>query len=349
MDFLKAITDQFTGFFGFGNLINILKSGKYSELLTYHGITSVLGPLIPFLLVVEIIRANFYKRFKVIDYKISFFTYVLNAFAGRLISLAMVGICIGLFSQYAILKTTFTWYWFIYGYIIWELAHFVYHFLAHKVRILWCLHSTHHAPSAMNLSVTYAHFFLEAPYADVIRTTICILLGVNPAMLFVIMFIDGTWGAFIHIGENLVTDARFGFLGRIVLTPSHHRVHHAKNPYYMDTNFCNLLNIWDKAFGTYQPEDLGAPIEYGITRKMKTNSFLDAYFGEIVALGKDVAKAPGIKNKVLYIIMPPGWSHTGVQKMASIVRKQFLETSSKKHLQNISSNTTQLDNVSTVD
>ena len=329
MNFLKTIFDEFTGFFGFGNLIDILKSGKYDELLTYHGITSVLGPLIPFLLVVEMIRAAFYKRFKVIHYKISFFTYVLNAFAGRFISLAMVGICIGLFEKHTIFKPPFTWYWFIYGYVVWEFAHFIYHYLAHKVRILWCLHSTHHAPESMNLSVTYAHFFLEAPYADVVRTTICILLGVSPAMLFVIMFIDGTWGAFIHIGENLVQDARFGFLNRLILTPSHHRVHHAKNPNYMDTNFCNLLNIWDRAFGTYQPEDRNVPIAYGITRPMKTNSFLDAYFGELTALAKDVAKAPGIKNKVLYIFMPPGWSHTGDHKMSSVVKREFLAANAR--------------------
>ncbi len=168
MNFLKAIFNEFTGFFGFGNLIDILKSGKYDELLTYHGITSVLGPLIPFLLVIEIIRAAFDKRFKVVHYKIPFFTYVLNAFVGRLISFAMVGICIGLFAKYAIFKTEFTWYWFIYGYIVWEFAHFIYHFLAHKVRLLWRLHSTHHAPEAMNLSITYAHFLFEAPYADII-------------------------------------------------------------------------------------------------------------------------------------------------------------------------------------
>jgi sterol desaturase/sphingolipid hydroxylase (fatty acid hydroxylase superfamily) len=178
----------------------------------------------------------------------------------------------------------------------------------------------------MNLSVTYAHFFLEAPYADIIRTSICILLGVPPAMLFVIMFVDGFWGSFIHVGENIIRDARLGFLGRIILTPSHHRVHHAKNPVYMDTNFCNLLNIWDRAFGTYQPEDRAMPIEYGITRKMKQHSFLDAYFGEIVALAKDVHKAPGIKNKFLYIIMPPGWSHTGDHKTSAVVKRQYLET-----------------------
>ena len=327
MGFLKAIWDEITGFFGLGSLIDILESGRYDQLLTWHGITSVLGPLIPFLLIVEIIRAAFYKRFKVTDYKISFFAYVLHASMGRVISFAMVGLCVGLFEKHSIFKSTFTWYWFIYGYIVWEFSHFIYHYLAHKVRILWCLHSTHHSPVAMNISVNYAHFFLEAPYADVIRTSICILLGINPAMLLVIMFIDGVWGAFIHIGENMVQDARFGFLGHIVLTPSHHRVHHARNPVYIDTNFCNLLNIWDKVFRTYQPEDRPVPIEYGITRTMKPNSFLDAYFGEAVALAKDVAKAPGIKNKFLYIIMPPGWSHTGDHKMASTLRKKFLELS----------------------
>lgn len=325
MDFLKAVWDSFRGFWGFDGLLDILKSGRYDQLLTYQGITTALGPFIPVLLLIEIIRGALYKKFRVIHYKISFFTYVLNAFIGRVISFAMVALCIGLFEKHAIFKTTFTWYWFIYGYIVWELAHFVYHFLAHKVRILWCLHSTHHAPESMNLSVTYTHFFLEAPYADVIRTTICILLGVNPAMLFVIMFIDGTWGAFIHIGENLVKDARFGFWGKLILTPSFHRVHHARNPLYMDTNYCNLLNIWDRVFGTYQPEDRTIPIEYGITRKMKKNSFLDAYFGEIVVLARDVAKAPGIKNKLLYIIMPPGWSHTGEHKMAHLVRRKYME------------------------
>jgi len=335
MEFITTLLQEFKNFFGFGNLIEIFNSGDYRQLLTYEGITALLRPFIPILLVLEMIRAGFYKRFKVIDYKISFFTYVLNAFIGRVISIAMVILCIGLFERYALFQIDLTWYWFIYGYIVWEFAHFMYHFLAHKVRILWCLHSTHHAPESMNLSVTYAHFFLEAPYADLIRTTICILLGVPPPMLFIIMFIDGTWGAFIHIGENLVEDARFGFLNRIILTPSHHRVHHAKNPLYMDTNFCNLLPIWDKVFGTYQDEDRKIPIEYGITREMKKNSFLDAYFGELVALGRDIKKAPGIKNKILYVFMPPGWSHTGEHKTSGKVREEYFRSLNGEHKEEV--------------
>jgi len=170
--------------------------------------------------------------------------------------------------------------------------------------------------------VTYAHFFLEGPYADIIRTSICILAGVDPALLFFIMFIDGTWGAFIHVGENIIRDGRLGFLNRFILTPSHHRVHHARNPLYMDTNFCNLLNIWDRAFGTLQQEDRKVPIEYGITRKMNAQNFWDVYFGEFYYLARDVAKAPGLCNKVLYIFMPPGWSHTGDHKTARLVKQQ---------------------------
>jgi hypothetical protein len=140
------------------------------------------------------------------------------------------------------------------------------------------------------------------------------------------MFIDGTYGAFIHVGENLIKDARFGWLNHFILTPSHHRVHHARNPLYMDTNFCNLLNIWDRVFKTYQEENMQQKPEYGITREINSGSFVDVYFGEIIALAKDVWNAPGLVNKVAYIFMPPGWSHEGDHKTAKRVREQYLQS-----------------------
>lgn len=325
MGFFQILYDEFIGFLGIGSLLDMYRTGNYSALLTLNGVLAAVSPVVPFLLFIEIVRAAVYKRFKIEDYKMPFLIFVLNRFISRFISIAAIAFCIGFFEQYALFKTTFTWYWLIYGYIIWELAHFVYHFLGHKVRLFWCLHSTHHAPQTMNLSVTYAHFFLEAPYADVIRTSICILAGINPPLLFFIMFIDGTWGAFIHVGENLLKDGRMGFLHRFILTPSYHRVHHAKNPLYMDTNFCNLLNIWDKAFGTFQQDKKDITIEYGISREMNPNNLLDVYFGELYYLWKDIRKAPGIVNKMLYVVMPPGWSHTGDHKTAKVTKQAWLE------------------------
>ncbi len=324
MDILGTLYDEVVGFLGISQALELLQAGDYSVFTTYDGVVSLIYPIIPLLLVLEFILGLVYKKPNTKVYKVNFLIYVFNRFIGRFIAIAMVTLIIGWLQPYALFQTEMTWYWIIYGYIVWEFAHFLYHYWGHKVRLFWCLHSTHHAPEQMNLSVTHAHFFLEAPYADTIRTTVCILLGVEPVLLFLIMFIDGTYGAFIHVGENLMKDGRMGFLNKIILTPSHHRVHHARNPLYMDTNFCNLLNIWDKVFGTYQDEKHDIQIEYGITRKMDSGNFFDVYLGEFVALFKDVAKAPGLKNKLLYIIMPPGWSHTGEHQTAKLVRGQYL-------------------------
>lgn len=317
----KILYDEFLGFSGLQPLLDMYHKGDYRPLLTVSGFLSAVSPVIPLLLLIEVARAAVYKRFRIEDYRMPFFVFVANRFLSRFVSIAAVGFCIALFARFAPVRMSFTWYWFLCGYVIWELAHFVYHYLGHKVRLFWCLHSTHHAPQTMNLSVTYMHFFLEAPYADVIRTSICILAGVNPPMLFLIMAIDGTWGAFIHVGENILKDARLGWVGRVILTPSHHRVHHARNPLYIDTNFCNLLSIWDHVFRTYQPEDPSVRIEYGITRPVKTRSFTDMYFGEFVYLGRDIARAPGLRNKLLYLVMPPGWSHTGEHKTARVMKE----------------------------
>ena len=321
---LDLLTNELIGFLGIRSWVTMAASHDYSALRTWDGFTGAIGPILPFLLVFEIIRALIHKNFKARDYKLIFLTYVINRVLGTFISIAALTFSIGLFEPYAIFQSRITWYWLLYGYIVWELGHFIYHYLAHKVRLLWCLHSTHHAQESMNLFVSHAHFFLEAPYADVIRTTVCILLGVSPPLLFLIMFIDGTWGAFIHAGEHVLRDGRLGVLNRLVLTPSHHRVHHSRNPLYIDTNFCNLLNIWDRVFGTLQDEQMATPPEYGITRPMKPGSFLDFYFGEIVLLWLDVKRAPGLANKVAYLFMPPGWSHTGQHKTAAAARAALL-------------------------
>lgn len=326
MEIFQILFEEAWRFLQVSQALALLQSGDLSALTTYDGLRAVIRPAIPLLLIFEAVLGLIYRKPQSKVYRVNFLIYVCNRFIGRFISFGMVLFCIGLFQRYAPLQVSLSWFGFIYAYLVWELGHFLYHYLAHKVRLLWCLHSTHHAPEDMNLSVTHAHFFLEAHYADTIRTTVCILLGVQPELLFLIMFIDGTYGAFIHIGDNLVKDARFGVLNKIMLTPSHHRVHHARNPLYIDTNFCNLLNVWDRIFGTYQEEDRSLTIDYGINRKMNSGCFLDVYFGEFVALGRDLRAASGLKNKLLYLLMPPGWHPGGEHHTAAVVREQYLNT-----------------------
>ena len=324
MDIWHAIGDQFSDFFGLAPLLKLIASGDYRALLTVDGFAGLLAPIVPLLLVFELLRGLILRRVKREDYQVPLLVLVLNRFIGNFLTIAAVGFCIGLFNRFAPFQAGLTWYGLLYGYVVWELAHFVYHFLAHKVRLLWCLHSTHHAPVAMNLSVNYAHIFLEAVYADFVRTSICMLLGVSPPLLILIMVIDGFWGQLIHLGENVLREGRLGVLHRVLLTPSHHRVHHARNVVYMDTNFCNLLPIWDRLFGTYMEARSDVRIEYGITRPVKPFSVLDAYLGEFWLLGKDVWRAPGLHNKLLYLLMPPGWSHDGDHHTAKVAKAAWL-------------------------
>jgi sterol desaturase/sphingolipid hydroxylase (fatty acid hydroxylase superfamily) len=318
------LQNELIDFFGVGGLLKLLAAGDYRALLTAEGLMTLLPIVIPALLVYELLSAAVTRTFKLQDYKLPLLVMVANRVIGKFLTFGIVALCIGLFQPHAPFQVGLSWYGVLYGYLVWEFSHFIYHYFAHKVRLLWCLHSTHHAPVAMNLSVTYAHIFLEAPYADFVRTSICMLAGVSPPLLLLIMIIDGFWGSFIHVGEHVLKGGRLGFLNSIILTPAHHRVHHARNVQYMDTNFCNLLNIWDRAFGTYQPMRDDIAIEYGITRPMKPGSFLDAYLGELYALCKDVAHAPGLKNKLLYLLMPPGWSHDGEHKTAKACKQALL-------------------------
>jgi hypothetical protein len=200
----------------------------------------------------------------------------------------------------------------------------LWHYSAHKVRLLWCLHSPHHAPQNLNMTVAWVHFFAEGYYSALVQVPLLMLLGVQPGMLVVIMAFEVAWGTFIHAGERSFRTGRFGPARFFIITPSYHRVHHGRNPLYMDTNFCSLLPFWDWMFGTLQPLRDEVKIEYGITRDINVTSFIDFYFGEMLLLARDVRSARGWREKLAYLVMPPGWTPGDDSHTAASARRSFL-------------------------
>jgi sterol desaturase/sphingolipid hydroxylase (fatty acid hydroxylase superfamily) len=267
-----------------------------------------------------------YKKFSV-NYKSSFLALLIHEIYPRLILLNMFWIWLPHIQKIGFFTINLTWYGWIYGYICYEFASWVYHFTCHRIRFLWCLHSPHHAPSEINMSVNWTRFFAESYYSAFSRLVILTLLGVNPVMFIVMISIDYAWGIFIHISERALKNGRLGILQYFMITPAHHRAHHAKNPLYVDTNFANVLPFWDWIFGTLQPLKEEVKADYGITRHLDVTNFSDLYFGEIYLLYRDVKNAEAIKNKLLYIVMPPGWTPAvGSTKTALAIRRDFLET-----------------------
>ena len=104
-------------------------------------------------------------------------------------------------------------------------------------------------------------------------------------------------------------------------TPSYHRCHHGKNLLYMDTNYTSITLFWDWVLGTLQPLRDDEPVQYGITREVNSESWLDVQLSEFALLWRDLKHAPGLRNKLLYLLMPPGWPHTGEHKTVTAQRK----------------------------
>lgn len=263
--------------------------------------------------------SEFFRR-----YKTNFLSKVFNEYISKLFIIFVYIEMMPFFHKFALFSVPNNALGWLYAYLMWELTYWIWHYLGHRVRLFWCLHSPHHAPVEMNLTVAWVHFFAEGYYTAIVQVPLLMLFGVSPEMVAIILVIDGTWGTFIHAGEDAFKNGRLGFLEKIFITPSHHRVHHAKNPLYMDTNFCVLLPFWDWVFGTLQTEKKEVKIEYGISRKTDATSFIDMYFGEFICLVKDLRNTPGFWNKVKMMFMPPGWYPDDTEHMAKTMRRNFL-------------------------
>lgn len=218
----------------------------------------------------------------------------------------------------------------IYGFVVYELSYWLQHWLAHKVRLLWCLHSPHHAPKAMHMFVGFNHSFLETIfYMPIMLGLLPALLGVDPIFIAIISFVDVMWGNFLHISDNVLT-RRLGPLERFMQTPSYHRVHHARNVRYMDTNYNSITLFGDWLMGTLQPLDDREPVDYGITRAVNTSSFWDVHFGEFRLLWRDIRQAGNLKAMLGYLFCAPGWSPDGNGHTAAALKRQALDATLPK-------------------
>lgn len=258
------------------------------------------------------------------SFKPTFMSAALGALLPRILLLDIFWLLQRQFQGLALVHVPMAWYGWLYALLAWDLATWIYHYSTHRVRLLWCLHSPHHAPADLTITTAWVHFFAETWFTTTVQLLVLSVLGVPAAMLAVLMGFEVTWGTLIHAGERTFAAGRFGFLRYLVVTPSLHRVHHARNPLYMDTNFCTLLPCIDWLLGTLQPLRDEVRPEYGITRDPDMTDFIDTYFGEFRALWRDVRRAPAWGARIQYLLRPPGWAPDGPQHTASHLRREFL-------------------------
>lgn len=204
----------------------------------------------------------------------------------------------------AIMLTDFV-YWFV-------------HWMSHMVRFFWAVHTVHHSSEKYNITVGFRSSVFEPLYRFLFFVPLG-FLGFEAADIVLAFAIQQLYGSIIH--TELIR--RIPVWDWLFVSPSHHAVHHASNPRYLDKNMGMILIVWDKLFGTFEPEDdKYDKIKYGLTTNLNTYNPATILFKEWKQMWQDVKMAPGLRNKFMYIFGPPGWSHDGSRKTSHQMRME---------------------------
>ncbi len=204
-----------------------------------------------------------------------------------------------------------------------DLAFYVEHRVDHFCRIFWAVHVTHHSSEEFNLTTGFRSSVLQPLYRFVYFLPL-VLLGFKPLDIVFMYSLTQIYGILVH---TKYINKMPGWFEAFFVSPSHHRVHHASNIRYLDKNMGMVLIIWDKVFGTFQPEEEKDPVKYGLTSPMENPHHLTKIiFHEWQNIGKDLKRKIPFYIKIKYLIMPPGWSHDGTTKTAKELRRELLQS-----------------------
>ena len=181
-----------------------------------------------------------------------------------------------------------------------DFAYYWYHRTHHTIRLFWASHVVHHSSERYNLSTALRQPW--TPFTSLPFWLPLAFLGFAPWMILMQQSISLIYQFFIHT-------ERVGKLSRpiefIMNTPSHHRVHHGSNQQYLDKNYGGTLIVWDRLFGTFEPER--ERVVYGLTHNIKTFNPLKVAFGEFAGIWRDVVSARSARDALGYVFRGPGW------------------------------------------
>ena len=192
--------------------------------------------------------------------------------------------------------------WWTYGllFVADDLAFYWFHRVGHEVRVFWAAHVVHHSSQHYNLSTA-----LRQP----ILPMAALPFWAPAALFFPPWMIFGMQSVSLIYQFGLHTE-RIGRLPRpiefLFNTPSHHRVHHGAQQQYLDRNYGGILIIWDRLFGTFEPE--GERVRYGLTTNLETHHPVTVATHEWRDIAHDLRGARGWRERVSYLFNGPGWT-----------------------------------------
>ncbi len=214
-----------------------------------------------------------------------------------------------------------TWWAWIACFVLDDLKYYWVHRFGHRVRWFWASHVNHHSSQHYNLSTALRQTWTGFLTLGFVFALPLVLLGFHPAMIAICGGFNLIYQFWIH---TEAIDRMPRWFEAVMNTPSHHRVHHATNPRYLDRNYAGVFIVWDKMFGTFEPEVADEKIRYGIVKQLGSFNLLWAVFHEWIGILQDMWRAPW-KHKLSYLLREPGWTHDGSRETSDQIRRRWLE------------------------
>lgn len=232
----------------------------------------------------------------------SFFTSVLSSLiAMAILTVLPIALYVWLYTEFRLIDPGYAWWVWIAAFNAHDLAYYIAHRIGHRTGFFWAIHHPHHSSEALNLTTASRGF----PFGDPLQPFFLYpwaFLGIAPEVIVTVAIFKNLWGIFNH--TPLV--GKMGWLEGVLATPSNHRVHHGRNPQYIDKNYGQVLILWDRWLGTYEPE--GEAPEYGVIEPVTSNNplvIIPAGFGW---LWRKMRACARWQDKIACLYRPPEWT-----------------------------------------
>ena len=212
-----------------------------------------------------------------------------------------------------------TWWYWVLLFFADDFSYYWFHRTAHNVNWFWASHVVHHSSQYYNLAAALRQTWTGNATGSFLFWSWMPLVGFHPVWVLFMQQISLIYQFWIHTEtvHHCPRVVEFFFN-----TPSHHRVHHGSDLKYLDKNHGGILIIWDRMFGSFQPEEERPT--YGLTKNINSYNPFTIAFTTWVELFRKAARSGSLKNGIHYFLKPPGWSHDGSSKT---VRQMFRERS----------------------
>ena len=199
-----------------------------------------------------------------------------------------------------------------------DFAYYWLHRMSHEIRWMWAQHAVHHSARQITLSVAYRLGWTSLVAGPWLFLVPVCWIGFDPLSVGLMFAANLIYQFWLHTE----TVPKLGILESVFNTPSHHRVHHAVNPEYLDRNYGGVLIVWDRLFGTFAEEKAGRAIEYGLVHQIDTLNPVKIVFSEWVSLFRDLRSARDLREAAGYAFGKPGWAPARRQERQTADRDQ---------------------------